>query len=130
LHYIAAQQLPEGIDPSWKVDTWIDTVISFHLVPGIVHANSIGFKSHTTFIINNNKNNITLKYTMNDFSEHLDDYATSTTAATTTISNQQAWEDPEVASLPKILLMGPRRGGKTSIQVRWHVASYMRIRMV
>lgn len=28
------------------------------------------------------------------------------------------FEDPKVASMPKILLMGPRRGGKTSIQVR------------
>ena len=29
------------------------------------------------------------------------------------------FEDPKVASMPKILLMGPRRGGKTSIQVRY-----------
>ena len=28
------------------------------------------------------------------------------------------FDDPKIASLPKILLMGPRRGGKTSIQVR------------
>jgi len=28
------------------------------------------------------------------------------------------FEDPEIASLPRILLMGPRRSGKTSIQVR------------
>lgn len=27
------------------------------------------------------------------------------------------FDDPKVASMPKILLMGPRRGGKTSIQV-------------
>lgn len=27
------------------------------------------------------------------------------------------WDDPKTKSLPKILLMGPRRGGKTSIQV-------------
>ncbi len=27
------------------------------------------------------------------------------------------FEDPKVANMPKILLMGPRRGGKTSIQV-------------
>lgn len=27
------------------------------------------------------------------------------------------FDDPKIASLPKILLMGPRRGGKTSIQV-------------
>lgn len=27
------------------------------------------------------------------------------------------FEDPKIASMPKILLMGPRRGGKTSIQV-------------
>ena len=28
------------------------------------------------------------------------------------------FEDPAVTALPRILLMGPRRGGKTSIQVR------------
>lgn len=28
------------------------------------------------------------------------------------------FEDPAVASLPRVLMMGPRRGGKTSIQVR------------
>jgi hypothetical protein len=28
------------------------------------------------------------------------------------------FEDDKISSLPKILLMGPRRGGKTSIQVR------------
>jgi hypothetical protein len=27
-------------------------------------------------------------------------------------------DDPAVSSLPRVLLMGPRRGGKTSIQVR------------
>ena len=29
------------------------------------------------------------------------------------------FEDPAIASLPRVLLMGPRRGGKTSIQVRF-----------
>ena len=28
------------------------------------------------------------------------------------------FDDPLIASLPRVLLMGPRRGGKTSIQVR------------
>lgn len=28
------------------------------------------------------------------------------------------FDDPKIASMPKILLMGPRRGGKSSIQVR------------
>ena len=28
------------------------------------------------------------------------------------------FDDPKIASLPRVLLMGPRRGGKTSIQVR------------
>jgi hypothetical protein len=28
------------------------------------------------------------------------------------------FDDPTISSLPRILLMGPRRGGKTSIQVR------------
>jgi hypothetical protein len=32
-------------------------------------------------------------------------------------SQEVDFEDPKIASLPKILLMGPRRGGKTSIQV-------------
>jgi hypothetical protein len=27
------------------------------------------------------------------------------------------FDEPEIASLPRVLLMGPRRGGKTSIQV-------------
>jgi hypothetical protein len=27
------------------------------------------------------------------------------------------FDDPKIASMPKILLMGPRRGGKSSIQV-------------
>ena len=31
------------------------------------------------------------------------------------------FEDPKIASMPKILLMGPRRGGKTSIQVRFYL---------
>jgi hypothetical protein len=38
------------------------------------------------------------------------------------LSNQQA-ATADVAALPKILLMGPRRGGKTSIQVRKVVES-------
>ena len=28
------------------------------------------------------------------------------------------FDDPTIASLPRVLLMGPRRGGKTSVQVR------------
>jgi hypothetical protein len=31
------------------------------------------------------------------------------------------FDDPAVAALPRVLLMGPRRGGKTSIQVRKRV---------
>ena len=27
------------------------------------------------------------------------------------------FDDPKIAALPRVLLMGPRRGGKTSIQV-------------
>jgi hypothetical protein len=39
------------------------------------------------------------------------------------LSNEQQlpeieFDDPSIAALPRILLMGPRRGGKTSIQVR------------
>ena len=30
-------------------------------------------------------------------------------------------DDPKIAGLPRLLLMGPRRGGKTSIQVRLRV---------
>jgi hypothetical protein len=29
------------------------------------------------------------------------------------------FDDPKIANLPRVLLMGPRRGGKTSIQVRF-----------
>ena len=32
-------------------------------------------------------------------------------------ANAIDFNDPKIASLPRILLMGPRRGGKTSIQV-------------
>jgi hypothetical protein len=32
-------------------------------------------------------------------------------------SSEVDFEDPKIASLPRLLLMGPRRGGKTSIQV-------------
>ena len=28
------------------------------------------------------------------------------------------FEDPKISRLPRVVLMGPRRGGKTSIQVR------------
>jgi hypothetical protein len=33
------------------------------------------------------------------------------------VDDQVDFDDPEIAALPRILLMGPRRGGKTSIQV-------------
>jgi hypothetical protein len=32
-------------------------------------------------------------------------------------SHEVDFDDPKISSLPKVLLMGPRRGGKTSIQV-------------
>ena len=32
-------------------------------------------------------------------------------------STSSSFDDPRIADLPRILLMGPRRGGKTSIQV-------------
>jgi len=31
------------------------------------------------------------------------------------------FDDPAVAALPRVLLMGPRRGGKTSIQVCYNM---------
>lgn len=34
-----------------------------------------------------------------------------------TFSQEVDFDDPKINTLPKILLMGPRRGGKTSIQV-------------
>ena len=34
------------------------------------------------------------------------------------------FDDPEIALLPRILLMGPRRGGKTSIQVRIFIQAF------
>lgn len=39
------------------------------------------------------------------------------------LSQEVDFDDPKIASLPKILLMGPRRGGKTSIQVRFVLCS-------
>ena len=37
------------------------------------------------------------------------------------------FDDPKIASMPRILLMGPRRGGKTSIQVskKWFLLYYI-----
>jgi hypothetical protein len=37
--------------------------------------------------------------------------------ATAEPKTQVNFDDPEIAALPRILLMGPRRSGKTSIQV-------------
>ena len=34
-------------------------------------------------------------------------------------STSSSFDDPRIADLPRILMMGPRRGGKTSIQVSW-----------
>jgi hypothetical protein len=36
------------------------------------------------------------------------------------VDEQVDFDDPDIAALPRILLMGPRRGGKTSIQV-WYI---------
>lgn len=47
-----------------------------------------------------------------------DDGGVAVTAAQlTTSEDNNNFEDPRIANLPKILLMGPRRGGKSSIQV-------------
>lgn len=37
----------------------------------------------------------------------------------TIIPSDVDFEDPMIVKLPRVLLMGPRRGGKTSIQVCW-----------
>ena len=34
------------------------------------------------------------------------------------VMDEVDFTDPEIAALPRVLLMGPRRGGKTSLQVR------------
>ena len=70
---------------------------------------------------------------MNDYDDYDDDYhhqhdvadeppmlPTDGAAAQQQQQQQQPevdFDDPAVAVLPRILLMGPRRGGKTSIQV-------------
>ena len=36
-------------------------------------------------------------------------------------STSSSFDDPRIADLPRILMMGPRRGGKTSIQVSLQV---------
>jgi hypothetical protein len=67
---------------------------------------------------------------MNDYNDE-DDYAdgggmvgNSSTSDTFQPFNENLrppedldWNDPAIQGLPRILLMGPRRGGKTSIQV-------------
>lgn len=37
--------------------------------------------------------------------------------AATAMRDDVDFDDPTIAALPRVLLMGPRRGGKTSIQV-------------
>ena len=65
---------------------------------------------------------------MNDYDIYDDEYVdrtnTTTNGATDLLhgsdENQQPeidFDDPMVVALPRIVLMGPRRGGKTSIQV-------------
>lgn len=38
---------------------------------------------------------------------------------TTRTGSNVNFDDPKIANLPRVLLMGPRRSGKTSIQVRY-----------
>ena len=67
---------------------------------------------------------------MNDYDTYDDDYADSSHPNNNvTIMNDMLqltnehqqpevdFDDPSIAALPRILLMGPRRAGKTSIQV-------------
>jgi hypothetical protein len=68
---------------------------------------------------------------MNDYDDYEDEYNANSNALVqtdeplllptdVTAMHQQSnvdFEDPAVVALPRILLMGPRRGGKTSIQV-------------
>jgi hypothetical protein len=39
------------------------------------------------------------------------------------------FDDPRIANLPRILMMGPRRAGKTSIQVRTRRRRYLCVRV-
>jgi hypothetical protein len=65
---------------------------------------------------------------MNDYDVYDDDYVDNSNNLGNNVNDilqfspeQQQdidFDDPAIASLPRILLMGPRRGGKTSIQVR------------
>jgi hypothetical protein len=67
---------------------------------------------------------------MNDYDAYDDDYVdgANVTGSNTneflqlSDEHQQPevdFDNPIIASLPRIILMGPRRGGKTSIQVSW-----------
>ena len=67
------------------------------------------------------------KHTMNDYDAYdEEDYADGGNASTSDMllhsfnehpQPLEDWNDPAIQALPRILLMGPRRGGKTSIQV-------------
>ena len=67
---------------------------------------------------------------MNDYDAYDDEYADSSHQNNNIpgmndmiqLTNEQQqpevdFDDPSIAALPRILLMGPRRAGKTSIQV-------------
>ena len=68
-------------------------------------------------------------FTMNDYDAYDDDYVDSS-HQNNNVANDMLpltdehqppevdFDDPSIAALPRVLLMGPRRAGKTSIQVR------------
>ena len=75
---------------------------------------------------------------MNDYAQnaHYDDYVSSQYEEEEHVDTEGPLflsqdpdidlDDPKIASLPRILLTGPRRGGKTSIQVRaWTVGVFV-----
>ena len=76
---------------------------------------------------------------MNDYDAYDDDYVDSS-HQNNNVANDMLpltdehqppevdFDDPSIAALPRVLLMGPRRAGKTSIQVR-HIYTYIHCTM-
>ena len=75
---------------------------------------------------------------MNDYDAYDDDYVDSS-HQNNNVANDMLpltdehqppevdFDDPSIAALPRVLLMGPRRAGKTSIQVR-HIYTNIHVR--
>ncbi len=56
-----------------------------------------------------------------DVHGHGDVEGGSSVGVSDAVEDEIDFDDPRIANLPRILLMGPRRAGKTSIQVRMNI---------